>query len=120
MLTGESVRGFLYVTEENVQEYHRLCRVATLRGPNGVTLRDPLPLRDAVLLCAKPDLWSISGHEIAEVNGTPIAYAQTWFLIPAARHDEERQLVAQTRRAYEENKHLIDPLPRGRARTWKP
>jgi hypothetical protein len=118
--TTALVRGTLWIEEETIKEYHRLCRVATIRGPKGERLRLPLPLRDAVLLCAKLDLWSMSGHEIGDVNGIPIAYAQTWFLIPAARYGEDRRLDAEAMRAYEENKHLMDPPPRGRARTWKP
>src|SRR4051812_26236694 len=88
-LSGPIARGALSLRDERVDEFNRLCRVAKLLGPELQVLPDPPALYDATLLSAKPDLWSIGGHELVDTNGIVCAHAQTWYLIPADVFDEE-------------------------------
>jgi len=112
LLSGPTVRGALLVRDARVEDFNRLCRVATLTAEGHQPLPDPPPLYDATLLTAKPDLWAISGYELVETNGIMCAHAQVWYLIPGDVFDLERREADERERIAREH----PPLPTTGAR----
>lgn len=76
-------RGALVVREERHAELHRLTRVASIVGDDGLPVDGLPPLYDAVLLTAHRGHWSMTGFERVEQNGGGhIDYAQSWVMCP--------------------------------------
>lgn len=83
---NRSAQGELYVEEDRDPVLHRVVRIARIvRDVNTLKVDQLPPLRDPVLLSAKPSQWTITGWELLEVGVDiePRAYQQSWILVPA-------------------------------------
>jgi|GEM_PF-3155799 len=81
--SAQTWRGHLVVREERHEELHRLTRVASLVGDDGLPVEGLPPLYDAVLLSAHLGHWSMTGFErIEQMGGRHIDYAQSWVMCP--------------------------------------
>lgn len=85
VMWSTKVRGELYVTEERDDELHRTVRVAMIKDQTRNLLIEPL--RDVVVVGAKPDWWTLTGWErpAATATSRQRAFQQSWVMIPADR-----------------------------------
>ena len=86
-------RGVLLMSEEHVPEWNRGSKVARLRDPDsGAPMDDVGALYDTVLVCARPDCWTLNGIERVEKDLRVIEYAQSWLVTPVERSSEGKSL----------------------------
>jgi hypothetical protein len=84
-----SVRGRLLVREQHDDTHRRMVRVARLEVPAAARTEAPPPLYDAVLLAGNGDWWTLAGFERLPAGPLHevVAFAQTWYLVPAPLED---------------------------------
>ena len=82
VMWSTKVRGDLYITEERDAELHRTTRVARVRSEGSELVE---PLRDVMVVSAKPDWWTLTGWERIDSGslGSVRTFQQSWVMIPA-------------------------------------
>lgn len=80
---GYDVQGPLSVEEEHCEEMHRYVRVARVAGRRRDGTPMKLVLYDPTLVCARPDVWTMTGFErFEQTNGKSLCHLQSWVLMP--------------------------------------
>ncbi|ANN80882.1 hypothetical protein BAU07_26540 (plasmid) [Bordetella flabilis] len=81
------------MAEEHVPEWNRTSKVARLQDArSGAPIDDAGALFDAVLVCARPECWTLTGLERVEQGLRVIEYAQSWLVTPVVCSASDKSL----------------------------